>query len=105
MLSGTWNDLNCGSAELFICERLNNTVRPTVAPTSPPPKGGCPEDWLLSDNKVQYKMSVHCILKRAKLKTSFIHFFSCSRVFSYHKTCSDCVCVKTLKIQFLKQNS
>ncbi|NXL50685.1 MRC1 protein, partial [Podilymbus podiceps] len=49
--TGTWNDLNCGSVELFICERLNNTVRPTVAPTSPPPKGGCPEDWLLSDNK------------------------------------------------------
>uniref|UniRef100_A0A8C3EQ91 Macrophage mannose receptor 1 n=1 Tax=Corvus moneduloides TaxID=1196302 RepID=A0A8C3EQ91_CORMO len=49
--TGTWNDLNCGSVELFICERLNNTVRPTVAPTSPPPKGGCPEDWLLFDNK------------------------------------------------------
>ncbi|GAB0184745.1 macrophage mannose receptor 1-like [Grus japonensis] len=49
--TGTWNDLNCGSIELFICERLNTTVRPTVAPTSPPPKGGCPEDWLLFDNK------------------------------------------------------
>ncbi|KAK4828116.1 hypothetical protein QYF61_023914 [Mycteria americana] len=49
--TGTWNDLNCGSVESFICERLNNTVRPTVAPTSPPPKGGCPEDWLLFDNK------------------------------------------------------
>ncbi|NXC68371.1 MRC1 protein, partial [Anhinga anhinga] len=49
--TGTWNDLNCGSVELFICERLNNTVRPAVAPTSPPPKGGCPEDWLLFDNK------------------------------------------------------
>ncbi|XP_027551432.1 macrophage mannose receptor 1-like [Neopelma chrysocephalum] len=49
--TGTWNDLNCGSVELFICERLNDTVRPTVAPTSPPPKGGCPEDWLLFDNK------------------------------------------------------
>ncbi|XP_039915265.1 macrophage mannose receptor 1-like [Hirundo rustica] len=49
--TGTWNDINCGSVELFICERLNNTVRPTVAPTSPPPKGGCTEDWLLFDNK------------------------------------------------------
>ncbi|NXO51028.1 MRC1 protein, partial [Aramus guarauna] len=49
--TGTWNDLNCGRVELFICERLNTTVRPTVAPTSPPPKGGCPEDWLLFDNK------------------------------------------------------
>uniref|UniRef100_A0A8C8BN78 Macrophage mannose receptor 1 n=1 Tax=Otus sunia TaxID=257818 RepID=A0A8C8BN78_9STRI len=49
--TGTWNDLNCGSVELFICERLNSTVRPTVAPTSPPPKGGCAEDWLLFDNK------------------------------------------------------
>uniref|UniRef100_A0A8C5T7L3 MRC1 protein n=1 Tax=Malurus cyaneus samueli TaxID=2593467 RepID=A0A8C5T7L3_9PASS len=49
--TGTWNDLNCGSVELFICERLNTTVRPSVAPTSPPPKGGCQEDWLLFDNK------------------------------------------------------
>ncbi|NWW90882.1 MRC1 protein, partial [Rhynochetos jubatus] len=49
--TGTWNDLNCGSVELFICERLNDTVRPTVVPTSPPPQGGCPEDWLLFDNK------------------------------------------------------
>ncbi|XP_061852165.1 macrophage mannose receptor 1-like isoform X2 [Colius striatus] len=49
--TGTWNDLNCGSVELFICERLNNTVRPTLVPTSPPPKGGCPQDWLLVDNK------------------------------------------------------
>ncbi|NXT10999.1 MRC1 protein, partial [Prunella fulvescens] len=49
--TGTWNDINCGSVELFICERLNDTVRPTVAPTSPPPKGGCMEDWLLFDNK------------------------------------------------------
>ncbi|NXC92725.1 MRC1 protein, partial [Certhia familiaris] len=49
--TGTWNDINCGSVELFICERLNNTVRPSVAPTSPPPKGGCMEDWYLFDNK------------------------------------------------------
>ncbi|KFU84338.1 Macrophage mannose receptor 1, partial [Chaetura pelagica] len=49
--TGTWNDLNCGSLELFICERLNYTVRPTVAPTSPPPMGGCAEGWHLFDNK------------------------------------------------------
>ncbi|NWH57210.1 MRC1 protein, partial [Geococcyx californianus] len=49
--TGAWNDLNCGSAELFICERFNESVRPTIAPTSPPPKGGCPEDWFLFDNK------------------------------------------------------
>ncbi|NXS22097.1 MRC1 protein, partial [Mystacornis crossleyi] len=49
--TGTWNDLNCGSVESFICERLNDTVRPTLVPTVPPPKGGCPEDWLLFDNK------------------------------------------------------
>ncbi|XP_053915272.1 macrophage mannose receptor 1 [Cuculus canorus] len=49
--TGTWNDLNCGSIELFICERFNDSVRPAVAPTSPPPKGGCPEDWVLFDNK------------------------------------------------------
>ncbi|OXB84687.1 UNVERIFIED_CONTAM: hypothetical protein H355_001164 [Colinus virginianus] len=49
--TGTWNDLNCGSIEFFICERLNSTVRPSIAPTVPPPKGGCPEDWLLFDNK------------------------------------------------------
>lgn len=61
LFSGTWNDLNCGSVELFICERLNRTVRPTTAPTTPPPKGGCPEDWLLFDNKVQYEKLVHCI--------------------------------------------
>ncbi|XP_021244970.1 macrophage mannose receptor 1-like [Numida meleagris] len=49
--TGTWNDLNCGSVEFFICERLNSTVRPSIAPTVPPPKGGCPEEWLLFDNK------------------------------------------------------
>uniref|UniRef100_A0A8B9M0R7 Macrophage mannose receptor 1 n=1 Tax=Accipiter nisus TaxID=211598 RepID=A0A8B9M0R7_9AVES len=89
--TGTWNDLNCGSVELFICERLNNTVRPTIAPTSAPPKGGCPQDWFLFDNKVQYEVS-----------PSLVQFFSCSRVFSYHNVCSDCVYLKTLKIRFLK---
>ncbi|NWU97744.1 MRC1 protein, partial [Upupa epops] len=49
--TGTWNDLNCGSVEFFICERLNNTVRPTIAPTPPPVKGGCTADWHLFDNK------------------------------------------------------
>ncbi|XP_062425038.1 macrophage mannose receptor 1-like [Rhea pennata] len=49
--TGTWNDLNCGSVELFVCERLNSTVRPTAVPTSPPPEGGCPEDWALFNSK------------------------------------------------------
>ncbi|NXU54453.1 MRC1 protein, partial [Turnix velox] len=49
--TGTWNDLNCGSVEQFICERFNDTVRPSVVPTSPPPKGGCEKDWLQFDNK------------------------------------------------------
>uniref|UniRef100_A0A8B9NY81 MRC1 protein n=1 Tax=Apteryx owenii TaxID=8824 RepID=A0A8B9NY81_APTOW len=49
--TGTWNDLSCSSVESFICERLNNTVRPTIVPTSPPPEGGCPEDWVLFNNK------------------------------------------------------
>uniref|UniRef100_A0A8C2SXV2 Macrophage mannose receptor 1-like n=1 Tax=Coturnix japonica TaxID=93934 RepID=A0A8C2SXV2_COTJA len=49
--TGTWNDLNCGKVEFFICERLNSTVRPSISPTVPPPKGGCPEDWLQFDNK------------------------------------------------------
>lgn len=73
-LSGTWNDINCGSVELFICERLNNTVRPTAAPTSPPPKGGCMEGWLLFDNKVQYEMPMYCIFSRAKWKNLWISF-------------------------------
>ncbi|NWX97025.1 MRC1 protein, partial [Nothoprocta ornata] len=49
--TGTWNDLNCGSVERFICERHNATVRPPVVPTSPPPQGGCPENWVLFNNK------------------------------------------------------
>ncbi|KGL73953.1 Macrophage mannose receptor 1, partial [Tinamus guttatus] len=49
--TGAWNDLNCGSVEKFICERLNATVRPPVVPTSPPPEGGCPENWVQFNNK------------------------------------------------------
>ncbi|XP_019388002.1 PREDICTED: macrophage mannose receptor 1-like [Crocodylus porosus] len=49
--TGMWNDLNCGVSKFFICERLNRTVRSTVAPTSPVPLGGCPENWLLFNNK------------------------------------------------------
>uniref|UniRef100_A0A8C8RLT3 Mannose receptor C-type 1 n=1 Tax=Pelusios castaneus TaxID=367368 RepID=A0A8C8RLT3_9SAUR len=49
--TGSWNDLNCGAPQCFICERLNNTIRSTVAPTSLAPLGGCPQNWLLFNNK------------------------------------------------------
>lgn len=98
LLSGTWNDINCGSVEMFICERLNNTVRPTIAPTSPPPKGGCTEDWLLFDNKVQHEMLIYCIFKRAECKIYLNQFFSCSRVFLAIKNLFCLYVLKDLKI-------
>uniref|UniRef100_A0A8C0J0M3 C-type lectin domain-containing protein n=1 Tax=Chelonoidis abingdonii TaxID=106734 RepID=A0A8C0J0M3_CHEAB len=49
--TGTWNDLNCGAPNSFICERLNNITHSTVAPTSPAPLGGCPQNWFLFNNK------------------------------------------------------
>lgn len=98
LLSGTWNDINCGSVEMFICERLNNTVRPTVVPTSPPPKGGCTEDWLLFDNKVQHEMLIYCIFKRAECKIYLNQFFSCSRVFLVMKNLFCLYVLKDLKI-------
>ncbi|EMP36986.1 Macrophage mannose receptor 1, partial [Chelonia mydas] len=49
--TGMWNDLNCGAPKRFICERLNSTTHSTVAPTSPAPLGGCPQNWLLFNNK------------------------------------------------------
>uniref|UniRef100_A0A8D0GKR9 C-type lectin domain-containing protein n=1 Tax=Sphenodon punctatus TaxID=8508 RepID=A0A8D0GKR9_SPHPU len=49
--SGFWNDINCGVRNGFVCERHNNSMRPTVIPTSPTPLGGCPEHWLLFHNK------------------------------------------------------
>uniref|UniRef100_A0ABM5GNF2 Macrophage mannose receptor 1-like n=1 Tax=Pogona vitticeps TaxID=103695 RepID=A0ABM5GNF2_9SAUR len=49
--TGLWNDINCGTQQYFVCERHNRSVRSTVAPTSPPPQGGCADGWLFFDNK------------------------------------------------------
>ncbi|XP_067418418.1 macrophage mannose receptor 1-like [Emydura macquarii macquarii] len=46
--TGLWNDINCGHPEGFICERHNSTINSTFAPVS---LGGCPETWLLFNNK------------------------------------------------------
>ncbi|KAM9789405.1 LOW QUALITY PROTEIN: macrophage mannose receptor 1-like [Neosynchiropus ocellatus] len=45
--TGFWQDHNCGRKFHFVCKRsgtapVNTTV---VAPTDPPLKGGCPEQW------------------------------------------------------------
>uniref|UniRef100_A0A8C3TIF9 C-type lectin domain-containing protein n=1 Tax=Chelydra serpentina TaxID=8475 RepID=A0A8C3TIF9_CHESE len=45
---GLWNDINCGYPSGFICERHNSTINSTFAPA---PLGGCPETWLLFNNK------------------------------------------------------
>ncbi|XP_044862469.1 macrophage mannose receptor 1-like [Mauremys mutica] len=45
---GLWNDINCGYPSGFICERHNSTINSTFAPA---PVGGCPETWLLFNNK------------------------------------------------------
>ncbi|XP_034616227.1 macrophage mannose receptor 1-like isoform X1 [Trachemys scripta elegans] len=45
---GLWNDVNCGYPSGFICERHNSTINSTFAPA---PLGGCPETWLLFNNK------------------------------------------------------
>ncbi|ETE59520.1 Macrophage mannose receptor 1, partial [Ophiophagus hannah] len=47
---GLWNDINCGYPSSFICERHNNSINATIAPTPPSIKGGCPESWLLFEN-------------------------------------------------------
>uniref|UniRef100_A0A8C8RNB2 Macrophage mannose receptor 1 n=1 Tax=Pelusios castaneus TaxID=367368 RepID=A0A8C8RNB2_9SAUR len=46
--TGLWNDINCGYTSRFICERHNSTINSTFAPA---PLGGCPETWLLFNNK------------------------------------------------------
>ncbi|XP_075778588.1 macrophage mannose receptor 1-like isoform X3 [Pelodiscus sinensis] len=46
--NGFWNDINCGYPSRFICERRNSTINTTFAPE---PLGGCPETWLLFNNK------------------------------------------------------
>ncbi|XP_069815822.1 macrophage mannose receptor 1-like [Dendropsophus ebraccatus] len=48
---GFWNDLNCGIPDAFICERTNNFINATFAPTIPAPVGGCPPNWLLFGQK------------------------------------------------------
>uniref|UniRef100_A0A8C8RHJ4 Macrophage mannose receptor 1 n=1 Tax=Pelusios castaneus TaxID=367368 RepID=A0A8C8RHJ4_9SAUR len=52
---GFWNDINCGYPHPFICERHNSSINTTVSPTTPSAPGGCPETWLLFQNKC-YKM-------------------------------------------------
>ncbi|XP_074840934.1 macrophage mannose receptor 1-like [Carettochelys insculpta] len=49
--TGTWNDLNCGVPQRFICERLHGSAHATLAPSSPAPLGGCPQNWHLFNNK------------------------------------------------------
>ncbi|KAM4705171.1 macrophage mannose receptor 1 [Rhinophrynus dorsalis] len=52
---GSWNDINCGYPNPFICERHNSSINTTFAPTAPAPQGGCPSDWL-SFRKKCYKI-------------------------------------------------
>uniref|UniRef100_H0YSP9 Macrophage mannose receptor 1 n=1 Tax=Taeniopygia guttata TaxID=59729 RepID=H0YSP9_TAEGU len=51
MLSGhgLWNDINCGSANNFVCEKHNSSVNSTFP--SPLPPGGCPQSWIFFNNK------------------------------------------------------
>uniref|UniRef100_A0A8C8RN29 C-type lectin domain-containing protein n=1 Tax=Pelusios castaneus TaxID=367368 RepID=A0A8C8RN29_9SAUR len=48
---GFWNDINCGIRNAFICQRHNHSTHSGFAPTPPSPLGGCPETWLLFNNK------------------------------------------------------
>uniref|UniRef100_A0A8C3H2D1 Uncharacterized protein n=1 Tax=Corvus moneduloides TaxID=1196302 RepID=A0A8C3H2D1_CORMO len=57
---GLWNDVNCGSANKFVCEKHNSSVHSTFA--SPLPPRGCPESWMFFNNKVcQQISSVNCV--------------------------------------------
>uniref|UniRef100_A0A8C3ERF6 Uncharacterized protein n=1 Tax=Corvus moneduloides TaxID=1196302 RepID=A0A8C3ERF6_CORMO len=47
---GFWKDISCAVKNAFICERHNSTYS-GFAPTVLPPLGGCPETWLLFNNK------------------------------------------------------
>uniref|UniRef100_A0A8B9RWH5 Macrophage mannose receptor 1 n=1 Tax=Accipiter nisus TaxID=211598 RepID=A0A8B9RWH5_9AVES len=47
---GFWKDTSCAVKNAFICERHNSTYS-GFAPTVLPPLGGCPETWLLFNNK------------------------------------------------------
>ncbi|XP_062983516.1 macrophage mannose receptor 1-like [Elgaria multicarinata webbii] len=53
--TGLWNDISCGYPKPFICERHKSSINATTAPTTPPVPGGCPESWLLFENKC-YKL-------------------------------------------------
>uniref|UniRef100_A0A7M4EUT4 Macrophage mannose receptor 1-like n=1 Tax=Crocodylus porosus TaxID=8502 RepID=A0A7M4EUT4_CROPO len=46
---GFWSDVNCGALNFFICERHNSSIKSTYTPLFKP--GGCPETWLLFNNK------------------------------------------------------
>uniref|UniRef100_A0A8C3N529 Uncharacterized protein n=1 Tax=Geospiza parvula TaxID=87175 RepID=A0A8C3N529_GEOPR len=46
---GLWNDINCGSANKFVCEKNNSSINSTLP--SPLPPGGCPESWIFFNNK------------------------------------------------------
>ncbi|XP_032929413.1 macrophage mannose receptor 1-like [Catharus ustulatus] len=46
---GLWNDINCGSASKFVCEKHNSSINSTLP--SPLPPGGCPESWAFFNNK------------------------------------------------------
>uniref|UniRef100_A0A8C9N760 Macrophage mannose receptor 1-like n=1 Tax=Serinus canaria TaxID=9135 RepID=A0A8C9N760_SERCA len=46
---GLWNDINCGSANKFVCEKHNSSINSTFPfPLVP---GGCPESWIFFNNK------------------------------------------------------
>nr|XP_009671983.1 PREDICTED: LOW QUALITY PROTEIN: macrophage mannose receptor 1-like [Struthio camelus australis] len=47
---GFWKDISCAVKNAFICERHNSTYS-GFAPTELPLPGGCPETWLLFNNK------------------------------------------------------
>ncbi|XP_013918632.1 PREDICTED: macrophage mannose receptor 1-like [Thamnophis sirtalis] len=48
---GLWHDINCGHEKSFICERHNNSIRTTAAPTLPSTPKGCSEGWLWFNEK------------------------------------------------------
>ncbi|XP_033021840.1 macrophage mannose receptor 1-like [Lacerta agilis] len=49
--TGLWNDINCGAANRFICERDTSSVHSAPVPTIPAPVGGCADGWLFFDKK------------------------------------------------------
>uniref|UniRef100_A0A8D0GPE3 C-type lectin domain-containing protein n=1 Tax=Sphenodon punctatus TaxID=8508 RepID=A0A8D0GPE3_SPHPU len=81
--SGFWNDINCGVRNGFVCERHNNSMRPTVIPTSPTPLGGCPEHWLLFHNKgncvVMTKKSINQAGQWKNTKCDYTKSYVCQK--------------------------